>query len=98
MSLIGLTGIHHSYSSSLSFPLLDSYPRIYANTTNSDNMAVRTNLTTSAAIASRLKQLRTETARLIEVAERELLMESLSRLGEAYQEDWSSGSDIDDDT
>ncbi|KAH6985083.1 tubulin domain-containing protein [Ilyonectria sp. MPI-CAGE-AT-0026] len=85
------------YESSLRFPLLDSYPRIYSRATDQQDIAVLTTLSSNTSMAPRIKVLRSEATRLVGVEEREGLSNGLAELAEAYREDWSSGSDDDDD-
>lgn len=85
------------YESSLRFPLLDSYPRIYSRATDQQDIAVLTTLSSNTSMAPRIKDLRSEATRLVGVEEREGLSNGLAELAEAYREDWSSGSDDDDD-
>ncbi|KAF7538318.1 hypothetical protein G7Z17_g12668 [Cylindrodendrum hubeiense] len=85
------------YESSLRFPLLDSYPRIYPRAADQQDIAVLTNLSSNTFMAPRIKTLRTESTRFVGVEEREALNNGLAELAEAYREDWSSGSDDDDD-
>lgn len=44
-----------------------------------------------------MKDLRSQGTRLIRLDEREALGNSLAEIADAYQDDWSSGSDEDDD-
>ncbi|KAH7127715.1 tubulin domain-containing protein [Dactylonectria macrodidyma] len=85
------------YQSSLRFPLLDSYPQIYTRAADQQEIAVQTNLSSNTSMAPCIKALRVEATRLVGVEEREALSHGLAELGEAYREDWSSGSDDDDD-
>lgn len=85
------------YESSLKFPLLDSYPQVYPYAAGQHDIAVQTNLSSNTAIAPRIKTLRSEATRLIGLEDREALSNGLAELAEAYREDWSSGSDEDDD-
>lgn len=48
-------------------------------------------------MVQRIRTLRTESARLVPVNEREDLGNGLAELADAYQDGWSSGSDEDDD-
>ncbi|KPM46211.1 Protein DML1 [Neonectria ditissima] len=85
------------YEASLKFPLLDSYPEVYPHAAGQHGMAVQTNLSSNTAMAPCIKTLRSEATRLVGLEEREALSNGLAELAEAYREDWSSGSDEDDD-
>lgn len=54
-------------------------------------------LSTETTIGSQVKTLKSLTARSISFDEREALSNSLAEIADAYQDDWSSGSDEDDD-
>ncbi|KAF7561887.1 hypothetical protein G7046_g2262 [Stylonectria norvegica] len=86
-----------SYETSLTFPLLDSYPRMYAHPADQEDIGIQTNMSSNSSIASGLKTLRSEVTRWVAVDEREALSNGLAELADAYREDWSSGSDEDDD-
>jgi hypothetical protein len=60
-------------------------------------MGFETNLSSNTLIGPRIKTLRSEVTRLVNLEEREGLSNGLAELAEAYREDWSSGSDEDDD-
>jgi hypothetical protein len=93
----GLT-ISQTKSIPLPFPLLSSFPEIYATASpNTENVNVRTELATTTGISSRLKSLQTIVNRAIGVEEREALSNSLGEMAEGYEEGWSSGSDSGDD-
>ncbi|KAK7417417.1 mtDNA inheritance, partitioning of the mitochondrial organelle [Neonectria magnoliae] len=85
------------YESSLKFPLLDSYPQIYSQAAGQHDIAIQTNLSSNTVIAPRIKTLRAEATRLVGLEDREALSNGLAELAEAYREDWSSGSEEDDD-
>ncbi|KAE8451241.1 hypothetical protein EG329_004405 [Mollisiaceae sp. DMI_Dod_QoI] len=81
----------------LPFPLLDSFPHIFARTSSSSSLGVKTSLSTDTAVALRIKELQRIVNRAISVDEREALSNSLGEIAEAYEEGWDSGSDEDDD-
>lgn len=85
------------YNTSLRFPLLDSYPSIFSRTTNQLDLGIETTLSSTSLMSSRIKSLRSEVTRFVAFDEREALSNGLAELADAYQEDWSSGSDDDDD-
>lgn len=60
-------------------------------------MPLSTVLSSDTLIASRLKSLRTQVTWSLGIEEKETLNNSLAELADAYQDDWSSGSDDDDD-
>jgi hypothetical protein len=86
-----------SYSTTLEFPLLDSYPHIYKGILDGDSTPIRTVLRTDHSVSTRMKNLRSQVTRLIALDERETLSSGLADIADAYQHDWSSGSDEDDD-
>ncbi|KJK92322.1 hypothetical protein H633G_03791 [Metarhizium anisopliae BRIP 53284] len=86
-----------NYFTKLQFPLLDSYPHIYRDVINRQSIPVHTVLKTTTSISARMKDLRSQGTRLIRLDEREALGNSLAEIADAYQDDWSSGSDEDDD-
>ncbi len=79
------------------FPLLDSFPKIFARREESSSLGVSTSLSTDTAVALRVKNLQNIAARAIGTDEREALSNSLGVIAEAYEEGWDSGSDEDDD-
>ncbi|KAK0722891.1 tubulin nucleotide-binding domain-like protein [Lasiosphaeria miniovina] len=99
------------YHSPLSFPLLDSFPRIFrdaaAGSTGSDDddallpsgthINVTSSLSTDASVSARLKLLRATVVRSIGVEDREALGNDLAEMADEYHEGWSSGSDEGED-
>ena len=82
----------------LPFPLLDSFPRIFAQPSPPlQSVWVKTSLSTDTTVALRIKNLQLIVNRAIGVDEREALGNSLGEIAEAYEEGWDSGSDEDDD-
>ncbi|KUJ21027.1 tubulin nucleotide-binding domain-like protein [Mollisia scopiformis] len=81
----------------LPFPLLDSFPHIFARTSSGSSLGVKTSLSTDTTVAARIKELQNIVNRAISVDEREALSNSLGEIAEAYEEGWDSGSDEDDD-
>lgn len=61
------------------------------------SIAVRTVIRTDTSFTTRFKNLRSQTTRLIGLDERETISNGLAEIADAYQDDWSSGSDEDDD-
>lgn len=88
------------YHSSLAFPLLDSFPRIFRDE-NGNKLGGRADitasLTTDASVSARLKLLRTTVLRSIGVEDREVLGSELADMADEYHEGWDSGSDEGDD-
>ncbi|KAK2612958.1 mtDNA inheritance, partitioning of the mitochondrial organelle [Conoideocrella luteorostrata] len=89
--------VTRSYSTALQFPLLNSYPHIFTRATGQTDIPVRTILKTDTAISTRMKTLRSQATHLIGLDEREMLSNGIAEIADAYQDDWSSGSDEDDD-
>lgn len=85
------------YHSSLEFPLLDSFPRIFSLQPNLAKVAVHTSLSTTADISKRVKALQKLVTRIGGLDERETLSNGLGEISEAYEEGWNSGSDEDSD-
>lgn len=85
------------FDTPLKFPLLDSFPSIYREGAGQNEISVQTVLSTETTIGSQVKTLKSLTARSISFDEREALSNSLAEIADAYQDDWSSGSDEDDD-
>lgn len=85
------------YLTTLEFPLLDSYPHIFTSAASKTSMPVRTFLRTDTSISTSMRALRAQTSRLIDLDEREGLSNGIAEIADAYQDDWSSGSDDDDD-
>jgi hypothetical protein len=85
------------YQSSLAFPLLDSYPHIYSEGVTEAGLGLSTVLSTDTAMRVTLRDLRAQTAWSLPMEERETLTNGLDEIADAYQDDWSSGSDEDDD-
>jgi len=84
-------------STSLPFPLLDSFPRIFAHSDTTSTLNVSTSLSTDSTVALRVKNLQYIVNRAIGRDEREALSNLLGEIAEAYEEGWDSGSDEDDD-
>lgn len=86
----------YRYKSSLPFPLINSFPKIFKDDDGhplKDAVDVTTSLTTDTAVSDRLKLLRTTVARSISLEDRETLSNDLAGMAEEYHEGWSSGSD-----
>lgn len=81
----------------LLFPLLDSFPHIFVQTSSTPSLAISTSLSTDTAVALRVKDLQYVVSRAVGITERESLSNSLGEIAEAYEEGWDSGSDEDED-
>jgi hypothetical protein len=79
------------------FPLLDSFPHIFAQASVTASLAISTSLSTDTAVALRVKGLQSIVSRVVAITEREALSNSLGEIAEAYEEGWDSGSDEDED-
>lgn len=77
--------------------MLDSYPQIYPSLTSQTGVPLHTALFTDQSISQRMKNLNSQVTWGVGVEEREVLSNSLAEIAEAYHDDWSSGSDNDDD-
>jgi len=87
-----------SYHTSLLFPTIDSFPQIYhVGSGNVTSLAVRSALSTSTAIADRIRQVEQLVRRSVGVDEREALCDGLERICDEYEEGWEDESDDDDD-
>ncbi|KAE9379258.1 tubulin nucleotide-binding domain-like protein [Stipitochalara longipes BDJ] len=87
----------HKTTTPLLFPLLDSFPHIFAPASMSASLAISTSLSTDTTVALRVKRLQSIVSRAIGITEREALSNSLGEIAEAYEEGWDSGSDEDED-
>ncbi|KAF2816683.1 protein DML1 [Mytilinidion resinicola] len=86
------------YSSSLLFPLLDSFPSIInVGDGHANKVAVYTGLTTCASIAEQVRATEQLVRRLVSMEEREAISNGLAMIAEEYEEGWDSGTDSDDD-
>jgi len=79
------------------FPVLDSFPHIFAQDESSKGLHIKSSLSTDTTVALRIKSLQTIVSRAIGVDEREALTNSLGEIAEAYEDGWDSGTDEDDD-
>ncbi|TQV92380.1 mtDNA inheritance protein Dml1 [Cordyceps javanica] len=85
------------FNTPLKFPMLDSYPGIFPDDADQESICLQTALFTDQSISTRMKALKKQVTWAVAVEERELLFNSLAEIGDAYHDDWSSGSDDDDD-
>ncbi|KAI5928503.1 tubulin domain-containing protein [Camillea tinctor] len=94
----------HEYRSTVAFPLIDSYPKIFRrpHRPNLDDPAttvvpIRTALSADTSVTEKVRALRTTVVRSIGLEDRETVGNELAEIAESYREGWSSGSDDDDD-
>ena len=80
----------------LLYPLLDSFPHIFTQTSNT-SLVINTSLSTDSTVALRVKGLQYIVNRAIGVSEREALSNSLGAIAESYEEGYDSGSEEDED-
>ncbi|KAF1811782.1 hypothetical protein P152DRAFT_482809 [Eremomyces bilateralis CBS 781.70] len=86
------------HMSSVPFPILDSYPTIFEQElADQRSLAVKTSLSVTDEVATRLRSLSILARRAAELSERETLSNGLEGLREEYVEGWEADSDEDDD-
>ncbi|KAI5788956.1 tubulin domain-containing protein [Peziza echinospora] len=83
------------FHTDLPFPILDSYPKIFPNVT--DSLSVSSTLRTSSAVLEYMGVLKETVMRYCPVDDRENLYNELSGLSSVYHEGWDSDSDSGDD-
>lgn len=88
------TSLHQS---TLLFPLLSSYPGIFRLPNNPRKLAINATLSTSTAIADRMRDIESVSRRLVGIEEREALGDGLATLAEEYEEGWDSDDLSSDD-
>ncbi|KAA6412059.1 MAG: hypothetical protein FRX48_04209 [Lasallia pustulata] len=95
--IAGLPLVEKCYSS-LCYPLLDSFPKIFSEWSDHTALvAVHSSLSTTSKVAERVKSLQRVVGRMVGLDERETLSNGLGEIGEAYEDGWGSGSDSGDD-
>lgn len=77
------------YHSSLEYSLLDSFPDIFP-TLHSHSVAIRSSLSSTSRVISRVKALQNTVNSVVGLDEREALFNSLGEISEAYEEGWQS--------
>ncbi|KAF2160933.1 hypothetical protein M409DRAFT_28539 [Zasmidium cellare ATCC 36951] len=85
------------HQSSLLFPNLSSYPTIFRFPSRPSKLAVDASLSTSTAIAERVRGLEGFARRIVGVEDREALCDGLAALADEYEEGWMSGDESEDD-
>ncbi|KAG9255216.1 tubulin domain-containing protein [Emericellopsis atlantica] len=89
--------VYRRFDTPLKFPMLDSFPGIWPGAGKETAVDVQTVLSTETSIGPPIKTLKSLSAWSIPLDERETVANGLSEIADAYQDDWSSGSDEDDD-
>lgn len=88
----------YSYKTLVQFPILDSYPRIFQQTSAEEpSLSLKTSLSVTDEVASRLRSLSLIARRAAGLSERESLSNGLESLREEYVEGWDEDSDEDYD-
>ncbi|RDA88484.1 hypothetical protein CP532_6604 [Ophiocordyceps camponoti-leonardi (nom. inval.)] len=86
------------YTSSLPFPLLNSFPPLYEDASSDvGGIPVKTVLSTDSSISTRLRSLRSQIRPSVSAVDREEMGNALSDIVDAYQQGYSSDSDEGDD-
>ncbi|CRG89337.1 Protein dml1 [Talaromyces islandicus] len=86
------------YSTTLRFPLPDSYPQnLFSGYDADTGVEFLTALSSTSRIGEKLKDLQTVASRVVGVDERETLTNELGELREAYEKGWASDTDSGDD-
>lgn len=88
----------HSYQSSLLFPVIDSFPQVFATGNIVQKLAVHATLSTTTSVAQRIRAVERIARSIIGIDEREALCDGLVGICEEYEDGWESGSDSDDDS
>ncbi|KAF2726127.1 tubulin nucleotide-binding domain-like protein [Polychaeton citri CBS 116435] len=82
----------------LLFPMLSSFPTsIFTFSASPQKLAVRASLSTSSAVADRLRSLGELSDRILGVDEREAIADGLNSMAEEYEEGWLDFSDSEDE-
>ena len=90
-----------SCTTTLPFPILDSYPAVFRDEESDEPLRGAVNITTSlsadSSVYKRLKTLRSDVVPYIALEDRETLGNDLMEMADEYHEGWSSGSDDGED-
>ena len=87
-----------SYVASLPVPLLDSFPTIYGSRSRESNrLAARASLSMESSVAGQISHMQRRIGRAVGLDEREMLLDGLGDIAEAYREGWSGDTDSGDD-
>ncbi|CAK3802245.1 related to DML1 [Lecanosticta acicola] len=84
------------HQSALLFPVLSSYPKIFQLQSNPHKLAINATLSTSTAIADRIRSIVGVARRMVGIDEREALCDGLTTMAEEYEEGWDSDDASDD--
>ncbi|KAI0603524.1 tubulin domain-containing protein [Biscogniauxia sp. FL1348] len=95
----------HEFRSTVSYPLIDSYPKIFRRPHRPDPddaaattvVPMRTALSADTSVTDKVRALRAAVVRSIGLEDRETVGNELAEIAESYREGWSSGSDEDYD-
>ena len=85
------------HDTQLLFPILSSYPPIFRFSNSTKSVAIRTSLSTSTAVAERVRDVGGLARRFVSIDEREALCDGLSTMADEYEEGWMSDDESDDD-
>lgn len=80
------------------FPVIDSFPHIFASGDNVSKLAVHAALSATTSVAQRVRSVERIARSIIGIDEREALCDGLVGICEEYEDGWESGSESDDDT
>ncbi|KAI4813493.1 tubulin nucleotide-binding domain-like protein, partial [Aureobasidium sp. EXF-8846] len=86
-----------SHQSSLLFPVIDSFPQVFASGNTVQKLAVHATLSTTTSVAQRIRAVERIARSIIGIDEREALCDGLVGICEEYEDGWDSGSESDDD-
>ncbi|TIA44226.1 tubulin nucleotide-binding domain-like protein [Aureobasidium pullulans] len=86
-----------SHQSSLLFPVIDSFPQVFASGNVVQKLAVNVSLSTTTSVAQRVRAVERIARSIIGIDEREALCDGLVGICEEYEDGWESGSESDDD-
>ncbi|KAG9652461.1 tubulin nucleotide-binding domain-like protein, partial [Aureobasidium melanogenum] len=87
-----------SHQSALLFPVIDSFPQIFASGNVIRKLAVHATLSTTTSVAQRIRAVERIARSIVGIDEREALCDGLVGICEEYEDGWDSGSDSDDDS
>lgn len=86
-----------TYKSGLLFPALSSYPQIFRFAGQLNTLAIKASVSTTTAVADRIRAIESVTRRAVGVVERENLCDGLTTMAEEYEEGWSDDEDYEED-
>ena len=87
----------YSHQSSLLFPVIDSFPQVFASGNVVQKLAVHATLSTTTSVAQRIRAVERIARSIIGIDEREALCDGLVGICEEYEDGWDSEDDSDDD-